>query len=295
MLSHSGFDVTTDSGRGVLTFWLVIVIAGGQIFIPILLGTILFTRVKRHPIFISMCTTLILSSVLSSLLFYHDKSLYMEPERAPKDSVCLAQASIMHHTVAPTCSIAAFALIFHVWTRLQPRLSEKEFAERATWISMRTTLLVLSPFIVFAAFGIFGSALVFHNLDTQPPIVAVALYCELRHKSIAGVRAAFTAIALLVTAYYEVRIIIALRRSSASETDNGERALFLRVCVFGLYIMLGIIFSVVSMFTSSPVTDMFVASVPCAVFIVFAYQRDILTAWTFWKRPEIEVVGGTKV
>jgi len=64
-------------------------------------------------------------------------------------------------------------------------------------------MLLIAPYLAFALFGVAGSVITANNMQAEPPMVVLGLYCELQHDALGKVRAVFTAIVLLATALYE--------------------------------------------------------------------------------------------
>ncbi|KAH7099572.1 hypothetical protein BKA62DRAFT_709400 [Auriculariales sp. MPI-PUGE-AT-0066] len=287
LLTPRAFDVAESYGQRTLTAYLALHVLGGQILLPFLCLTFAFMRVKRHPIFFNLCFTWMLTSVLACMMYYHRRDLYKNPSAAKGDSVCLAQASLFHHAAGPMVSLSAFALIFHVWTRVtstvssEPPVKVKVFSD-----AVRTTVLVVSPYIAFAVFGIAASIIVSKNVNTVPTIIHLNLYCEIEHDTLAKVRAIFTALVLFAAAVLEVGVVLNLLRKSSSIMDAVERALFIRVLVFGGYVLTGFLLSIVSLTTKTVVSDFYIATVPIVVFVIFACQKDVLLSWCFWKNDD---------
>ncbi|KAH7099589.1 hypothetical protein BKA62DRAFT_709468 [Auriculariales sp. MPI-PUGE-AT-0066] len=277
------FEVSSPGGKRTVLAWLVLLVTGGQFLLPILFVTVCFSRVKRHPVFLNFCACMIITSVLSCIMFYHDKSVYDDPTKAPSDPVCLVQAALVHQGVPPLAATAVFTLIYHVWTRVSGRTSEKPLVHST---SLRTAALMVAPYLVFAIFGLSASVIVLNNLDSTNSVIRLELYCELRNNVLSSVRSTFTGIMLLLAAFFEVRTVIVLRRQALSVVDDVDQAMFMRVVVFGVYVVLGIALSLASLVTSMVVTDIYISTLPLATFLVFAWQKDILDVWCFWRREE---------
>ncbi|KZV86155.1 hypothetical protein EXIGLDRAFT_774923, partial [Exidia glandulosa HHB12029] len=130
--------------------------------------------------------------------------------------------------------------------------------------------------------------------STHPADVSLTrrkLYCSVAHNPLSIVVSLFTAAILLSTIYYEVRIMLTLRRTynGLRGTEFEERAgvdahLVLRVAIFGVYAIVGFILSLVSVFVSTPAPDLFIATVPLVIALVFGIQADIQGEWAFWRR-----------
>ncbi|KAH7099571.1 hypothetical protein BKA62DRAFT_758507 [Auriculariales sp. MPI-PUGE-AT-0066] len=287
---RSAFDINLAAGqsRSLLTAWLVFHVVGGQVLLPILFATFLFTRAVRHPVMVNMVATWIVASTIACLVFYGGEYYYDDPEQAAKAPLCKAQAAMMQHAVPPMLATSSFALIYHVRSTVRTTIV-KDLPKAFQWLhTLRTAILVTLPYVTFAVFSLAGGISVMSR-PNEVSLVRRELYCALEHSSMSIVSALFSALVLLATAYFEISIVLTLRRNSTGQREAGvedsfQRALLIRVVIFGVYCIVGFVLSVVTVFVSTPAPDLFIATVPVVVFIVFGCQGDVLTVWSFWRK-----------
>ena len=176
---RNDFQVDLSSGEEhrSLIAWLVFHVVGGQVLLPILCATFLFTRVQRHPVMINMCLTWVLTSIIACLLLYSNQYQSDQPVLASPDPLCLVQAVLYQHAVPPMIAVSAFALIYHVrhqgilsllssmlthrsrqvWSTVRTTIS-KELPRSLAWLrSARVALLLSAPYFAFAVFAIIGA------------------------------------------------------------------------------------------------------------------------------------------
>lgn len=287
-LATRAFNVALSgsAAQRTLIAWLFFYLAGGHVTLPVLTCTFMFSRAKRHPVLINMCLTWIITSIIACILFYAGQYGSDGPDRG----LCMGQAALMQFAVPPMISVSSFAIIYHVWTTVRTSL-QKELPRSLNWMrTFRTTLLLVMPYIAFATFGITGAILAANN-PHEVSLTRRKLYCSVNHSPLSVIVAMFTAVVLLTTIYYEVRICIVLRRNwiglrnSGQEDNTGvDPHLIVRVAVFGVYVIVGFILSLVSVFVSTAAPDMFIATVPLVITFVFGIQADIQGEWAFWRR-----------
>ena len=142
-------------------------------------------------------------------------------------------------------AVSSFAIIYHVWTTVRTSLT-RELPPSLSWLrTLRTALLLTAPFAAFAAFGIAGAVVASRHPD-DVSLARRKLYCSVDHNPLSIVVALFSAAILLLTIYYEARIMLTLRRTynGLRGTEFEERVgvdayLVLRVALFGVYAIVG--------------------------------------------------------
>jgi len=282
--------LSPEAALVLLRTWFVLLLAGGHVLLPILAATFAFSRAKRHATLINMCITWILTTVISSLLFYANQ--YND---APNPTLCIAQASIMY-AGPPMVAASAFGLIYHVWSTAFASPGKGASSRRDSW---RTILLLVLPYLSFIGFAIPGAILsVSHPQDVS--LSRRILYCSLLNELYSGINAVYTAVILLATIYYELRIMMILRRNWVGFRDCGlhvafDLQLIVRVVIFGVFIVIGFILAISTIFFSTLGPDFFTAAVPLVIFMVFGLSTDVLRVWTFShkttrKHPTIRVI-----
>jgi len=277
-------DVGTDA-HGVLVFYFFLQIAGGHVFLPILVAIFTFSkRASRHPTLINLCLVWILSAVLSCILLY--TGAHEGPE--PPFGICLIQSSLVYG-VPPMTATAVCALVFQIWLGL---FKNKKEAVDPRWRSLRTTILLAAPYFVLGSWATASAW-----LGVQDPKAVTRnrrfFYCSLSNSPLTNGIGLFTALILLVTMTFEIWIAVIVRknwRDIRRTGTGGDVALELifRVFLFGLYVILGMVLSILSIVApKSPLPDLWVASVGMIVVIIFGSQQDVFRTLMFWrKRPK---------
>ncbi|KZT34759.1 hypothetical protein SISSUDRAFT_245261 [Sistotremastrum suecicum HHB10207 ss-3] len=117
--------------------YIIIQILGGQIGLPLLLLTFIFSRSVRRDIVVgNFCLTWMISSVSFSLVMYST----LLGERAVSSGLCLLQSVLIEACQAMT-AVSTFSLAFNLWMVMQrPRLTAQ-----LKW----QMLLCLPSYIVF--------------------------------------------------------------------------------------------------------------------------------------------------
>ncbi|KAH7099593.1 hypothetical protein BKA62DRAFT_673371 [Auriculariales sp. MPI-PUGE-AT-0066] len=277
------FDVDSTQGHQTLIAFIALHTVAGLVLLPILCATFAFARVKRHPILPVMSSCLVPASFLGTLLFYADHSLYDTPlamGRLLHSPVCLTQAALLHHPVPPMMAVAIAVLLLHLWNTVRDATTSVEAEKPKPW---KLTSLLLAPFVAFVVFALASTLMMANDFANDRAVIELRLYCKFEHNGIAIVRAVFTGLVLVVTACCAGRISMRLFHLSPGMKNAAERAALCRVAVLFVYVVLGIVFSVISVFTVSPITDMYLATIPMVIFLLFASSKDIREAWSFWK------------
>jgi len=274
-------NLTASQAKDTFFAWLVLNLAGGHFALPILVATYIFSSARRHPTLINMCLTWIFSSIVACLLVY----TWQYKTHTPSPGLCIAQASLVYASPAMVAT-SAFGVIFHVWHTVAASLSKGSTPRRDR---IQTIVLLVLPYTAFLVFGVAGAFLTM----TNPGSVSLSrriLYCSLLNLPYSNIIAIYTAVVLLATIFFEVRIVLILRRNwvglrNASSESNMDLQLIVRVVVFGVYIMIGFVLAISTIFVSTSAPDIFSATVPIAIFFLFGMQMDVFRAWMFWRRP----------
>ncbi|THH06286.1 hypothetical protein EW145_g4191 [Phellinidium pouzarii] len=292
--------------------FLGIQIAGGQILLPILVLTIIFSRkVTRHPVFINFCVSWIFSSIIYSMLVYKGRSNDDDLSLNPTYDACLIQAALINGVQALTVS-SSLALVVHLWIILRfcakskndPSLFGKHKSE------MLYTFSILGiPFAVFVAFTVYsvvaGSAMAI-NEATEQQIpnsnlsVPGVFYCVILFNSnlsasitpgLGLVRATyiFSAVISLVTMCFEglVAHLIFRQRVELRRISRGWLMAFLRVVLFSVYRILSICLNLAIILYPDElllvgiaknnlfngVIDYVQAAIPLVAFLIFATEK----------------------
>lgn len=244
-----------------------------QIVLPILVATFLFSKsAKRAPTLINVCITWIITGIISSLLLYTGKHVGPEPPKM----LCVTQAALLDGQ-PPMASVAVFALMYQAYVSIRwPK-------EKAT--KMRTYALLIAPYVTFFCYAMTAALLAVDH----PENVTRArrfFYCSFKSKVFSNIYAVFTAVMLLATTGYEVAIGIFLFKNwrVLRQTGSLDIQSVGRVVVFGAYVFLALVLSLLSIAAPrSPIPDLFAASVGTVLTLIIGSQSDIYRAWL--RRP----------
>jgi len=274
-----------DAASRAIIAWTVFQVAGGQVLLPILVATFLFSRATRHPTIINMCITWILSSIVSCLLFYSGE--YHHLPEGSASPLCIAQASLVF-AIPPMLAASAFGAIYHVWFTVSSTLKGQAALKNCT---VRSLVLLLLPYVLLVAFGVGGAIVVLTRPLSNVSLARRVFYCSPFDFLFSNFAAGVSALILLATLFYEVRICLIVRRNwiglrKAGRGSGFDLSFTLRVCIFGIYVFLGFLASIASVITTTAIPDLFLATVPVAIAFLFGSQRDVLRVWMFWKRDK---------
>ncbi|KAF7301609.1 hypothetical protein MIND_00726400 [Mycena indigotica] len=265
-----------------LVAFLVLNLWPSHFGLPLLLATILLSRkVHRHPTFINLCTGFILVGVASCLLLYAGKTTGPEPSK----ELCLFQASILYGFPA-FASLLGFMLVLQMF--LVVRASAQKQVIRGPqalrlWIMLATPYLAL--LISMAATIAVGVA--------RPESVSRDrrfFYCSVDSGILSGTLAAAGALVLIATLALEIWTLVILFKNHKVNQGVLELSLPIRVMAFGLYVIIAISLSLLSVTSpESPIPDLVIASAATVIILIFGTQRDILRALCFWhKEPQLK-------
>jgi len=283
IVSRNSTDVGTNA-RSVLVFYFFLEIAGGHVLLPILLAVFTFsTRATRHPTLINLCLVWILSGIFSCILLYG--GVQEGPE--PPFGLCVTQSSLVY-AIPPMTATAVCALVFQVWLGL---FNSKKESVDPRWRKFRTALLLTAPYIVF---GSWATAAAWLGIQNQQRVTRDRrfFYCSLELGPFSDGISLFTALILLVTMTFEIWIAVILRKNWRDIRKAGSGGgvaldLIFRVILFGIYVILGMVLSLLSLVApKSPIPDLWVASVPVIVVIIFGSQKDVFRALLFWRKDK---------
>jgi len=277
--------LTGDTASRAVTAWIVFQVAGGQVLLPILVATFLFTRATRHPTLINMCITWMLSSTVSCLLFYSGE--YHHLPEGPASPLCITQASLVF-AIPPMLSASAFGAIYHVWFTVSSTLKGQAGLQNCT---IRSLVLLLLPYVLVVSFGVVGVIIVLTRPLSNVSLARRVFYCSPFDSVYSNVAAVVSAVILLATLFFEIRICLIVRRNwiglrNAGQGSGFDLSFTIRVCIFGIYVLLGFLAAIASVFSTTAISDLFLATVPVAIAFLFGSQKDVLRVWMFWKRDK---------
>ncbi|KAG7445747.1 uncharacterized protein BT62DRAFT_932913 [Guyanagaster necrorhizus] len=266
-----------------LNIWIYLNLISNTILLPFLVATFLFsTRASRHPTLINLCITCIFSGISSLLLFYVGKYEPDSPE--PPKPLCIAQTSLLYG-IAPMWSVAVLAFVYHtvvitIGGYACPSLSKGKMV-----------VMLSAPYIVQCSFSI--ATLIISV--SHPDFVSRyhrKLYCALAYSPLYIAMSLFTFAVCVAIFAFETYLARYLYRNyrgmrQARHSTDLHPTLLLRVLLFGLYILLGMLVNFVSiLYDQTFIEDMYAAISGTVVFLVFGTQADVLRVWCFWRRDD---------
>ncbi|KDQ25756.1 hypothetical protein PLEOSDRAFT_1113565 [Pleurotus ostreatus PC15] len=305
--SRAASQTATRSDEALLNVWIYFNLVVNTILLPVLATTFLVSkRAKRHPTLVNVCMVWILSGFFSLLLFYAGQHDLSSPE--PDKPLCVAQTSLLYG-ITPMWSVAVLMMVIHL------NMAFDRCCRKDRLVGWRLVAMLSMPYLVLLAF--FTATL---TISAKHPERVTRsrrrLYCTLQYTPLFDTMAIFTAIVCLAitclqgmsTHHVSDRIIpvaqslIKIRRvvrlgtilyrnwraiRSARRTDGSEIQLLLRVLIFGVYVFVGMIVNIFSIFAkSSAFPDIFAATIGTGVFLIFGTQPDVLRVWCFWLKEK---------
>ncbi|KLO12757.1 hypothetical protein SCHPADRAFT_399713 [Schizopora paradoxa] len=291
-------------------------ITGGQILLPLLVLTTIFSRkAPRSSVFINFCISWILYSIVYSLLVYRGRSDPFDLSVDPSAQECLVQASLINGVQAMT-SCATIGVVIQLFCILKNTQREKSgglLFDRKRHVLAYALLFV--PFFAFLVFSIVSVVLgnstaidMYGNMEPDSNLALPgAFYCVILFNSAneggisSGsqlIRASyiFASIVSLLSLSLEalVAILVFRQRSLLRRLlPNGSLSLLIRIVTFSVYrfLALGLNLAVIiapdEIFLTgvstnnlfNGVIDFIQAAIPLVAFLIFATEKDILSAW----------------
>ncbi|KAH7908006.1 hypothetical protein BJ138DRAFT_1182048 [Hygrophoropsis aurantiaca] len=274
--------------RHLSTTYLFLLVSGGQIGLPIIVFTVLYSRkLAWHPTLVNFCITWIIYSVVYCLYLYSGAD-----SDNPHWQICLAQAS-MTHGAPPMAAVGGLSVVIHTWATIQQ--FDRCVLDRIPrpWSAI---MIIVPPYLTFLAFSIGAGVLGFRN--PQLLTAANGLYCTINHKIIYEAVPSFCTAVMSIVLCFEVAIglhyvrrqrrlkhAFPLAQISVSKPSIFRIGLF---CVYSGIALVAAIFFMVGV--ENATFYMFPAALPLASMLVFGMQEDIMVVWfskfTRQKLPE---------
>ncbi|KAH7101160.1 hypothetical protein BKA62DRAFT_704410 [Auriculariales sp. MPI-PUGE-AT-0066] len=275
-------DPTSDHGAPrstLLVVFLTLQIAGSHVLLPFLLGTFWFTSAKRNVTLTNLFVCFTLTGVVMCILLYGNQ---YRPT-APDPAWCKAQAALSF-AVAPMDSMAVLCVLYHVWNSLRIAHGGREF--KSMFANVLAKIPAIAPYLVGLAFGTAGVGEVHRDPASAKLRQDVLFFCTLPDGPYALSTTIATAIPLVVSLYFIASITITLvkrtrtrDRSSTATLVNMDVAFISRIVLYGAYVVLGVVLTALSAFFSTPAPDIFSATIPVFLAVLFGSQKDVLQAW----------------
>jgi len=290
-------NATFGDSEAVKTAWYTIQILGGQVFLPIILLTMILSKnVRRGPTLINYMAINIGFSISSCLLLY--AGFASGPE--PPYQLCLAQAAFIYGCF-PAINLAGFFIVFRIWCSLRAVTAGKELEEERT-TRLKTLSLVLPPYFLALPFAIIVIIVGMEHPERVSRGEDV-FYCSLDTGGILGdasqIVSALFAILTVIMEIWTLMILYSKWMSNFKEICLPHTTLAFNVRLIKRILVLE--FFVLLMYMSAllqQVNPMFItiyhfsfSLVPLGAALVFGSQPSILRVWCFWKprKPRTEV------
>jgi len=305
------------------TVYLLLQVIGGQILLPILLFTIIFSKrvATRNPVFVNFTLSWIISSIVYSIFVYRDRST-LELQLVINANPCLVQSALINGVQALT-ACSTLALIINVWSVIRSSTNDGN-KPKSPWESHQTLVLLVLPYLAFVTFTIISITLGSPEglgTDGSPVSNNLAIpsvfYCVIFLNTTDGsqdlskgfqlFRAVygFTCAMMLITIVFEVHLATIYYRNRKPMSSITSRSplhplfFLLRLVLFSTFrlVSLGLMIALLvhpeEIFLvglskenvyNGPI-DFFQAALPLVAFIFFGTQKDVLEVWSFWKKP----------
>ncbi|GLB33414.1 hypothetical protein LshimejAT787_0102980 [Lyophyllum shimeji] len=270
-----------------LIAFLVLNIWPSHFGIPILLAIVFFSKkVQRHATFVNLAITFIIAGISSSLLAYAGKTTGPEPSPV----LCLLQASLLYG-YPPMTSVAAFALVLHMFLVIRKSYYGEELLERNRIVL--TWAMLISPYVAFFV-GALSTAIVGAANPTEVSRNRRFFYCSVRSLPLTNTITVFAAVFLFATVFVEGWLIFmlckrwrALRSKGLDMKGALDLSMPLRVLAYGSYSSIALSLSLISIKApENPAPDLIIATASTVFLLIFATQRDILHVLCFWRRAK---------
>ncbi|KAI0046452.1 hypothetical protein FA95DRAFT_1606889 [Auriscalpium vulgare] len=270
-----------------LTFWFFCHISAGHVLLPLLVATFLFSKAKRDITLVNICITFIITGISACLLLYAGQ--YTGPE--PNQILCIIQAGLTE-SCPPMWATALLAFVIYMRNSASTITGTRPFSVYSK------LAMIIAPYIVFV---LFLTANILSGAQ-HPDLVTRStrfLYCDINSNALSIAAASTTSLisltAIVLTIQLGVRLWKSMSYMKRAGVGSGVTTLNLRLIIFAIYIMVGFIFTLITLFGHPDPTprDMYIGTLGLAVFFVFGTQRDVLRVWMFWRRDPSTVVNST--
>jgi hypothetical protein len=286
-MTSTSLPILIHGTHSDLVAFLILSIWPSHFGLPLLLIIILSSKtIQRHPTFISMCVTWIISGLSSSLLLYAGKTTGPEPPKM----ICLIQASLLYG-VPPMASMGACLLVFQMFTVIRSSLNRPGNAPVDS--PLRLIVMVSAPYVLFLIF-VLATAFVGASNPESISRDRRFFYCSVHSHNLTDTLTLVSAAILLATLVFEIWIAVSLyklhttwKRQGSRSPSSAELNLPIRIIFFGLYVAIGMSLSVLNVHApTSPAPDLILSTTSSAVVLLFGTQPDILRVICFWRRPK---------
>jgi len=253
--------------------------------LPLLLAIILLSKkIQRHATFVNLLVAFIVIGISSSLLVYAGQTEGPEPSKL----LCLFQASLLYGMPA-LASLSAFTLVLQMFLVIRASYHGQEMLDRDHVI--RLWVMLITPWFGFLVCALATAVVGSSNPDSISRNRRF-FYCSVENLSLTNTLTTFSAFLLFGTFVAEVWTMViiykrwvAVRGQGSKLRWNMELNLPLRILAFGLFVIVALSLSLLSVKSpQSPVPDLVIAASATMIMLVFGTQVDIVHALCFWRK-----------
>ncbi|KAJ3998614.1 hypothetical protein F5050DRAFT_1192377 [Lentinula boryana] len=270
-----------------LILFLVLNMWPSHFGLPILLAIVLFSKhVQRYPTFVNLLVVFMLVPITLNSV-YAGKASGPEPSRA----LCLTQASLLYG-MPGMASVAVLTLVYQMLVTIRAAVYKNTYRENEH--AVRLWMMVIAPYAVWILF-IIATVIVGIGDPANVSRDRRFFYCSVKSNPLTDTLTMFAAVVLFATLVLEVWTFVLFckrwasieRGNSGMFTTTSELDLPLRILAFGVYLLVAMSLSLLSMKApESPIPDLIIASAATVVILIFGTQRDILQAICFWRESQ---------
>ncbi|KIM32179.1 hypothetical protein M408DRAFT_215072 [Serendipita vermifera MAFF 305830] len=250
-----------------LVYFALNLVGGSAMIITFFILCLNLRRTHDGPFLLSMalCVSRIISPIISCLLLFSGS---ITGTNTVSQSLCVVQSGL-HASLAPLIACSTLSYSLNVLLIIPP-----PSMLMGTVATSTLTVLLLFPFLTFAALGVVSALIASQN----PGIVNIRLfYCFLDQKEIKRCSAIIAAVALLATITTITGILYKLnrRRKNPSLQASGSRWLediVLQIICLGLYAILQLGFLIANSITPIVAADIADATDSIIIFVILATQ-----------------------
>ncbi|KAJ7667666.1 hypothetical protein DFH06DRAFT_1183229 [Mycena polygramma] len=267
-----------------LVLFLVLNMWPSHFGLPILLAIILLSkRVHRHPTFVNLCVGFIIIGVSSCLLLYTGTTTGPEPSKM----LCLVQASLLYGIPA-FASLLALMLVLQMFLAVRASVQRQETRGPP---AARLWAMLVAPYVALLISIVATASVGAANPDSVSRNRRF-FYCSVKSNLLSGTITICAALFLFATIVFEVWTLVILYKNWMVVKQPGakpqvviELSLPIRVMAFGLYVIVAMSLSVLSVQApESPIPDLVIASAATFIIMIFATQPDIIRVLCFWRK-----------
>ncbi|EJD35948.1 hypothetical protein AURDEDRAFT_117201 [Auricularia subglabra TFB-10046 SS5] len=275
-------SLSAEGGQRItplLASYLALHVVGSHVLLPLLLATFAFSRAKRAVVLVNLCVCFLLTSIITCLLFYAGQY----KSSGPDAKWCIAQASLVY-AVAPMDGMAVLCLMYHVWNSVRIAQGGRQYEGRLARVL--SIIPAIAPYVVFVGFATGGASVALANPGAVTLRPDVQFFCTVPDGAYSLSTSVSTAVPLVLSIICAVSIGVTLwrgmtarKRDSTVTLSKVDMQFAPRVFFYGVYVFIGLIFTLVSIVRPSPAPDMFSATIPTFIAVLFGSQSDVLDAW----------------